>query len=288
LTLFETYEASAEAAWAFRQVLRALAGAAASREPRPDGPQPTSARVEHPRSLTVVAFAGDQRAAATGPQLAVFAASLGITTRFVAATKHESVAALCAACAGHRGARVRPGLVLDVVGSGDVAPAKKGAPRPADDATPKPRNGARGGAPRPGGTQRGQPVNRGSRAPTPKVGKRAPKPVELLTPRSVDLTIVLTVADRGEPSLNNAPATAVTMLAVSPGLATREDLARLAVAVDDAGRRIDGVVVADRDPTDRTTGRRTLNQRAIQAPLPIRTTGPSRVSTSTGQGTTSR
>jgi hypothetical protein len=86
--------------------------------------------------------------------------------------------------------------------------------------------------------------------------------------------------------LADAPATAATILAVSPGFATREDLARLAVAVDDAGRRIDGVVVADRDPADRTTGRRTLNQRAVQAPLPIRTTGPGQVPSSTGQRTT--
>jgi hypothetical protein len=99
-------------------------------------------------------------------------------------------------------------------------------------------------------------------------------------PRLVDLTIVFTVADRKEPTLEGVPATAVSMLAISPGVGTREDLARLAIAVDDVGRRIDGVVVADPDPSDRTTGRHTLDERAVQAPLPVRMTGPSQVSTS--------
>ena len=66
---------------------------------------------------------------------------------------------------------------------------------------------------------------------------------------------------------------AATVLAVAPGVGTREDLARLAVAVDDAGRRIDGIVVADPDASDRTTGRRTLEERARQATLPVRMTG---------------
>jgi hypothetical protein len=56
-------------------------------------------------------------------------------------------------------------------------------------------------------------------------------------------------------------------------MGTREDFARLAVALDDVGRRVDGVVIADPDPSDRTTGRRTLDERAMQAPLPLRITG---------------
>jgi hypothetical protein len=96
----------------------------------------------------------------------------------------------------------------------------------------------------------------------------------------VDLTIVFAVADRSEPTLRDVPSAAATMLAISPGVGTREELARLAVAVDDAGRRIDGVVIADPDPSDRTTGRRTLDKRALQAPLPVRMTGQSQVSMS--------
>ena len=47
----------------------------------------------------------------------------------------------------------------------------------------------------------------------------------------------------------------------------------MAVAVDDAGRHIDGVVVADPDPTDRTSGRRTLDERSRRVALPKRLTG---------------
>jgi hypothetical protein len=90
-----------------------------------------------------------------------------------------------------------------------------------------------------------------------------------------DITIVLAVADRREPTLSGLPDTEVTMLAISPGLGNREELARLAVAVDDAGRRIDGIVIADPDPADATTGRRTLDERALETPLPVRTTGVS-------------
>jgi hypothetical protein len=104
------------------------------------------------------------------------------------------------------------------------------------------------------------------------------EPHETRTRRPVDLTIVFAVADRREPRLRELPATAATVLAISPGVGTREELARLAVAVDDAGSRIDGVVVADPDPSDRTTGRRTLDERALQAPLPVRMTGSSQVS----------
>ena len=36
----------------------------------------------------------------------------------------------------------------------------------------------------------------------------------------------------------------------------------MAVAVDDAGHRIDGIVVADPDQTDRTSGRHTMDERS--------------------------
>ena len=88
-----------------------------------------------------------------------------------------------------------------------------------------------------------------------------------------DLTVVLAVVDGKQPKLSAVAPTAATVLAVAPGVGTREDLARLAVAVDDAGRRIDGIVVADPDPSDRTTGRRTLDERSRHAPLPLRVTG---------------
>jgi capsular polysaccharide biosynthesis protein len=292
LALFETYEAPAEEAWAFRQVLRALVGPY-DRDPTRAGTKRTPGRVEHPRSLTVIALSGDQRGVAVGPQLAAFAASLGITTRFTVATRQDNAAALFAACSMDRGSELRAGLVLGA-GPEDTTPAQSGSPRPMGDALAGRRNG--GGvkesrlqealddysvvhpphgtdysvAHPPGGATEGAQHD----------AQPTTEPHEMPVDRSIDLTIIFAVVDRKEPTLQEVPATSVTMLAMSPGVGTREELARLAVAVDDTGRRIDGVVVADPDPSDRTTGRRTLDERALQAPLPVRMTGPSQVSMS--------
>jgi len=267
LALFETYEAPAEEAWAFRQVLRALAGPPDARDSAWTGNQRTPGRVEHPRSLTVIGLSGDQRAVAVGPQLAVFAASLGITTRFVVATRHDSVASLCAACATDRGLKLRSGLVLDA-GTEGAVPGQDASPRPTGDSLTRPLNG------------RGTRESRLHEAPGDYSAGYPPRGMADAAHYEADLTIVFAIADRKEPSLLDVPPTAATMLAISPGIGTREELARLAVAVDDAGRRIDGVVVADPDPADRTTGRHTLDERAMQTPLPVRMTGPSQVSTS--------
>jgi hypothetical protein len=286
LALFETYEAPAEEAWAFRLMLRALVGRSDSRDPARTDAEPTPGRVEHPPSLTVIALAGDQRAVAVGPQLAVFAASVGITTRLIVATRHGSVASLYAACAANRGSlKMRTGLVLEALRTEGATPAQDAppSPHPVGDAHARPLNGRR---PKESGLQGAlgdRSVMHPPRAMTETAQHEAypmTEPHEMPAPRSVDLTIVVMVADRREPTLLGVPGTAVTMLAISPGVSTREELARLAVAVDDAGRRIDGVVVADRDPSDRTTGRRTLDERAMQAPLPVRMTGPSQVSMS--------
>jgi hypothetical protein len=91
--------------------------------------------------------------------------------------------------------------------------------------------------------------------------------------QAIDLTITLVVADRRHPNLREAPASAATILSVAPAIATEQELARLAVAVDDTGRRIDGIVVADPDQTDRTSGRHTMDERSRQPTLPTRLTG---------------
>jgi hypothetical protein len=89
------------------------------------------------------------------------------------------------------------------------------------------------------------------------------------------MTVVLTVVDPGGPDLGAVPRTASTLLAVAAGTATKVELARLAVAVDSSGRQVDGVIVADPDPADRTTGRQTLDRRVRQTSLPLRVTGAS-------------
>lgn len=97
-----------------------------------------------------------------------------------------------------------------------------------------------------------------------------------------EFTVLVVVVDRHEPTVMDIPASPATVLAISPGVGSREDLARLAVAVDDAGRRIDGIVVADPDPEDRTSGRLMLDERSRQEPLPMRTTGMGQMPTSPG------
>ena len=89
----------------------------------------------------------------------------------------------------------------------------------------------------------------------------------------MDLTIILAVVDRREPKLTDTPASAATILSVASGTATEEELARVAVAVDDTGRRIDGIVVADPDQSDTTSGRHTLDERSRRPALPVKLTG---------------
>ena len=93
----------------------------------------------------------------------------------------------------------------------------------------------------------------------------------------VDLTIYLVIVERIHPYLGDTPASDAIILSVAAGTATEQDLARVAVAVDDAGRRIDGIVVADPDQADRTSGRHTLDERSRRLPLPVRVTGLSAV-----------
>lgn len=202
-TLLEAYAATPVESWALRQVLRGLVPADRRSQSRPTG------RVDHPQTLTVVSLAGDNRGLAIGPQLAAFAASLGIVTRLVPTIGHVRAPNLWAACSADRDGAARPNLL--------VGPARSADP--------------------------------------------------------VDLTVFLVVVERVHPYLGDTPGTEATLLAVGAATATDQELARVTVAVDDAGRRIDGVVVADPDADDRTSGRHTLDERSRQVVLPTRLTG---------------
>lgn len=96
------------------------------------------------------------------------------------------------------------------------------------------------------------------------------------------LTVVLAVVDRRRPDLSGVPDTTTAVVAVAALSATEQELARAAIAVDDVGRRIDGVLVADPDRADRTSGRHTLDERAARPPLPVRLTGVPSTTTSSG------
>jgi capsular polysaccharide biosynthesis protein len=202
-TLLETYAATPVESWAFRRILRGLVPSDRRGELRAGG------KFDHPKSLTVISLSGDGRGLAIGPQLAAFAASLGITTRLVTGVGDEKAAALWAACATEHEAQLRPGLYVGDEPDGNA----------------------------------------------------------------IDMTITLVVADRRHPNLREAPASAATILSIASATATEQELARVAVAVDDTGRRIDGIVVADPDQTDRTSGRHTMDERARQLTLPTRLTG---------------
>ena len=103
------------------------------------------------------------------------------------------------------------------------------------------------------------------------------RPHLFLEPRkgrpNADFTVVLAVIDRDNPDLSEVPRSEITVLAVSSGAATAEELARAAVSADESGREVLGVVVADAEESDRTTGRLLQHERAQQASLPSRLTG---------------
>ena len=89
-----------------------------------------------------------------------------------------------------------------------------------------------------------------------------------------DLVVHVAVVDRQRPELRmRAAEHAVTLLAVSAGAATADDLARVALAADDAQHPIARIVVVDPDPLDRTTGRLLPSERAQHTPLPSLMTG---------------
>ena len=96
---------------------------------------------------------------------------------------------------------------------------------------------------------------------------------EVRPAENAQLTVVLAVVDRRSPALGRTMRTQAVLLAVSAGAATEEDLARFAVAVDDAGGRLAGVAVVNPESTDRTTGRFTMAERGEHVPLPMRLPG---------------
>lgn len=68
----------------------------------------------------------------------------------------------------------------------------------------------------------------------------------------VKLTVLMVVVDDATPSIPTLGA--ASLLAVSSGFANSETLARVALAASEAGRAIDGIVMANPDPSDTTAG----------------------------------
>jgi capsular polysaccharide biosynthesis protein len=184
--LFEEYRPGAVNAWSLRKTLHHLGL--------------TDVRGGNASSLTVLSLSSDRRAVALGPQLAVYAASLGIPTAFVVGPQQDAnaTATLRAACDAPPSTQSRRSSRLRVsVRDHDSSDKQPNAP----------------------------------------------------------LTVVVTVVDPENPRMADTMATTATVLGVSAGAATAEQLARVAASAAGDGRQITGILVADPYPADRTTGR---------------------------------
>jgi capsular polysaccharide biosynthesis protein len=87
------------------------------------------------------------------------------------------------------------------------------------------------------------------------------------------LAVIVGVVDGRNPQIPDTMRTTTTLLGVSAGAATADQLARVAVSADSGGREITGILVSDPDSADATTGRLPhLGRRPGRRP-PTRVTG---------------
>jgi capsular polysaccharide biosynthesis protein len=188
--LFDSYEPGSVNSWRLRAILDRLRVA----NPGSDAEGGGSA-------IMVLSVSADRKAVAIGPQLASFAASLGIRTALV----------------------IGPQLGED--SAGDLRAA--------------------GVARRSSGSLR-------------------PDQLLVVTPNDADtdwrqrhatLTVVATVVDSGAPLVPAALRAAPLVLGVTAGAVTAEQLSRTVAAVIEAGCHLSGIIVADPDPDDSTSGR---------------------------------
>jgi capsular polysaccharide biosynthesis protein len=87
------------------------------------------------------------------------------------------------------------------------------------------------------------------------------------------LTVVVTVVDNRAPKFPATVDTAVTVIGITAGRVTAEQLARAAVAAGAGGRDVTGILVADPEQTDKTTGRVPQLMRPSRRRLPTRLKG---------------
>lgn len=206
--LLEGYEPQGADAWRLRTMLHQLGAV---------GPDPADLRTRGGSSLAVLSLSGDRSALALGPQVAAFAASLGVSTTLVAGPRQDAnfAGALYDACAAARESARGPGN-LHVTASDD------------------------------GGSSQ--------------------------LPGSA-LTVIVAVVDGHAPRVANAMSATTTVLGVTQGAVTAQQLARVAAGAAGADRDIVGILVADPDPADQTTGRLPQVARPAQHRMPTRMTG---------------
>jgi hypothetical protein len=95
-------------------------------------------------------------------------------------------------------------------------------------------------------------------------------------PRDVTLAVVVAVLDGRNPQVPATMRTTATLLGVSAGAATADQLARVAISAVSDGREITGILVANPDSDDTTTGRL---QQMVRRPPRVMPTRMTRIAT---------
>jgi capsular polysaccharide biosynthesis protein len=96
-------------------------------------------------------------------------------------------------------------------------------------------------------------------------------------PPDAALTVIVAVVEGQNPRVPDTTCATTTVLAVSAGAATAEQVARVAASAAAAGRDIAGILIADPDPDDHSTGR------LPQLARPAQRTGPTRINGTTAE-----
>jgi capsular polysaccharide biosynthesis protein len=211
--VLEGYEPAARDAWRMRQALQHLGvpDMSVNNGAVNDGSDGDSA------SLAVLSLSSDPGAIALGPQLAVLAAFLGISTTLVVGPQQDDTAAtLRAACAMPPPQPSKRLSNLQVIADEDV--------------------------------------NFGERFPSA-------------------LTVYVVVVGDRIPEMTKAMRESTMILGVSAGAATAEQIAKLAVRVAAHGHGISGILVADPEPADHTTGLVPQLARPTRRRMPTRLSG---------------
>jgi hypothetical protein len=202
--LLDSYQPGAVHGWRLRKTLQHLNVVGVNLTGDREGEAPV---------VAMVTLAKDPRALALGPQLAAFAASLGIPTALAIGPSQDphATVALRTACAGWQGSR--GSLQVGVLDGDDKD-----------------------------------------------------------KPHDVALTVLVTVVDGTDPQWSSELRATATLIGVSAGGATAEQLAATAMKVTGRGREVVGLLVADPDQSDRTTGRIPQLPRPVPR-MPTRLTG---------------
>jgi len=198
LRLLAQYQPDAVQAWTLRTALARLRSA--SDDAGRYGGSANGNGAPGRTAIAVASLATDSAALSVGPQLAVFASSLGIPTALIvcAQAPGEATATLRAAAAAWSPASAAQANTLRVIAASDAD--LQGALPPAV------------------------------------------------------LTVIVMAVDDAAPRVSEVVRAHATVLAVSPRVATPERLARVAASAADAGGNVVGIMVANPEPDDVTTG----------------------------------